>query len=616
MDRTSNIGHRKSFLLKRVVLLFLLFVSSTSWAAEPSIQAYVDRDTVPVDETLSLQIEIEGGGALSSPDIPALGHFDVVGRSSGSSVEVVNGVMSLTKTFSYVLSPRNVGEYFIGPIKVHIEGKEYTAAPIRVKVVEGTKGDTYTPLPGSSSGPQGSFPNFPFPIPHRSDPNQPSVDQRGNVFLTADFDKKEAYVGEQVLFTFRLYSSVSIQDAQLTLPEFKDFISEELFKERKYEVELQGRRYAVNEWKFALFPTKVGKLETGESTVTGRVPVPMRFSPFDQDPFFGMRASSKPKTFKANSATVDVKELPPPPADFTGLIGAYTLESSLSSHQLNVGDTTYLKIDLKGKGNIQAANLPALKLQDSFKVYPSKPEVELKKNNEGVSGKKSFSFALVAEKAGEVTVSPLEMSYFNPQSKSYEKLSTSPFQASISGKKEEEKIVSTGIKAPAAAPKVVELPSVQKYYEKIIPILKSGIFWGILGVVVLAYLILLLIRKWQGKSPIRAAERKKSRAFRKAKKQLGGVSFNSEKEPFFKISQIFKDYLTDRYSIKGSVLTPMEVEEFLSRKDLPQVLIRRSTYFLEQLEQWKYGGAATSSALLSKAKDEAIELMQDIEKYS
>jgi hypothetical protein len=617
----ANWGRGKGFVAF-IWLLFLLLPSSITFAADPSIQAYIDRDTVPLDQTLNLTVEIQGGGAFSSPDIPPLGHFDVEGRSSGSTVQIMNGEMSVKKTFSYELSPRNVGEYSIGPIVVHIEGKEYSAGPIQVKVVEADKDSTYAPLPGlpsPPSGPQRGFPSFPFTVPNpfQDQPSSANGRKQADIFLTADVDKKEVYVGEQTLFTFRLYSSVNIRDAQLTLPVFKDFISEELFKDRKYEVELQGRRYAVNEWKFALFPTKAGKIGTGAASVTGSVPVATKFSPFEDAPFFTpFRFSSKPKTFRAPNVEIQVKPLPTPPPGFTGLVGKYNLASSFSPDQLKVGDTAYLKIELSGNGNIQAANLPDLKRQDFFKIYPSKPEVDLKKSSEGLSGKKTFNYALVAEQPGGATIPPLEINYFNPESGEYENLSTPLFSANISGQKEEEKIVTSGIQTTAISSQKDILPAIQKIYRKLISIFKNKWVWLAIAALLLAYLGKSVLNRWKGRSALREQERKKSRAFRKAKKRLRLTEKTSEKEPFFKVSQIFKDYLTDRYFIKGCVLTPLEVEAFLSQKGLPQEWIRRSTYFLEQLDQYKYGGSNAGLPSLEEMNQEAIVLMQEIEKYS
>ncbi|HEX5034266.1 MAG TPA: BatD family protein, partial [bacterium] len=382
---------RKIFLAA-MISLTALGSGARVQAAEPTIEAYVDESEVDLGDTLTLTVEIRGGSAMTTPDIPPLGNFDVIGRSSTNAVEIINGEMSVSKTFLYLLSPRRPGKFLIGPIKVHIEGREYTAGSVRVEVNDddGTgpaqapsAPPTYQTQPGLPPFPSMPFPQMPsqrLPQPGPAAPGTPpGYDEKKyqTTFVTAEVDRKEAYVGQQVLYTFRLYTAVSISNAQLSLPEFKDFFSEELIKERKFETQLGGRRYAVNEWRFALFPSKDGTLRLAETQVRGMVPVPIRRNPFD-DPFFQTFATQqRAQTFTAPPIEIQVKPLPAPPADFTGLVGSFSMSSSLSKDSVGLGETTNLKIEISGKGNLREANLPDLKDLDYFKVYPSKPEVKL-----------------------------------------------------------------------------------------------------------------------------------------------------------------------------------------------------------------------------------------------
>src|SRR5436190_3760689 len=120
---------------KIVFLIFLLFGAlPPARAATPSVEAEVDRHSVSVDDTLTLIVTVHGGGTMSSPDIPSQGHFDVVGRSMNTAVEIINGEMSMTKSFEFTLAPRSAGDFSIGPIKVYMEGQEFSAPPVTVHV--------------------------------------------------------------------------------------------------------------------------------------------------------------------------------------------------------------------------------------------------------------------------------------------------------------------------------------------------------------------------------------------------------------------------------------------------------------------------------------------------
>lgn len=619
--------------------LFLLFATfgfgpRAAQAEEPTVHVEVDSDTVSMDETLTMTVEIHGGSAMTTPDIPPLGNFDVVGRSTSNAVEIINGEMSVSKTFTYVLAPRRVGSFNIGPVKVHIEGQEYTAAPVHVTVTGdnggGQGGQTYTTqppgfpaMPTMPSFPQ--MPGFP-PFPNSGQPQRPpppSADDKrySETFVTAETDKKEAYVGQQLIFTFRLYTAVSISGAQLSLPDFKDFFTEELVKERKYETELNGRRYGVNEWRFAIFPTKSGILQTGETTVKGSVPVRMQNGPFD-DPFFqGFAVSTRPRTFSAPSIEIHVKDLPPAPKDFTGLVGTFAMSSTLSKDSLNLGETTNLKIEISGKGNIREANLPELQNLDYFKIYPSKPEVKLDKSLQGLSGKKTFEYALVADRPGTTNIPTQEFSYFNPESGTYEKLSTAALMVHILGSSSSEKLVTAGLDDSQTAGsektgatfdlRPIKAAGEILYTQALRPWEKSAAWAALLGAP-LGFLGLIAFGRYQARSIAHADDRKRSRAFKRAKGALQGIG--GSKTDFSRMSQALKEYISDRFLVKGTALTPGEIEELLRTKGVPIEVYRRMVYFMDQLDMWQYGGMADKIPSDKMLKLEAMDLLREIEK--
>ncbi|MFO1462199.1 MAG: BatD family protein [bacterium] len=627
--------------LKMLLLVLAVALGGTArslHAAEPTVHVEVDQDEVSMDDTFTMTVEIRGGSAMTTPDIPPLGNFDVVGRSTANAVEIINGEMSVSKTFTYVLSPRHVGEFNIGPVKVYIEGREYSAGPVRVKVTDSGGGgrgpQTYSPqAPNFPSMPQmppmpnfpsmPGFPSFPMPGQGQIPPSPPGGAEKsyGDTFLTAETDRKEAYVGQQILFTFRLYSSVSIQGAQLSLPEFKDFFTEELVKERKYETQLNGRRYAVNEWRFAIFPTKAGTLQTGETRVKGNVPVRIQNDPFN-DPFFqGFAMTTKPRTFSAPSVELKVKELPTPPQDFTGLVGNFAMASTLSKDTVNLGESTNLKVEISGKGNIREANLPELQELDYFKVYPSKPEVSLDRSLTGLSGKKTFEYALVADRPGSTSVPALEFSYFNPDTATFEKLSTAPLTVHILGSPSGEKLVTAGLEdskgAVAPATGVFDLrpikPAAAILYSQALLPWERAAGWGLLVGSPLAFFGLLGLQRYRARSLAHADDRKRSRAFRRAKAALqkqGGASAGD----FSQISLVLKEYLSDRFLVKGTALTPMEIEELLKSRGVPIEVYRRMVYFMEQLDLWQYGGVSGQRPTDKMLKLEAMELLREIEK--
>ncbi len=618
------------------VLLFLFFYIRPLWAAEPSIEAHVDRKSISMDETLTLTVVVKGAGALTTPDIPPQGNFDVVGRSVGNAIEVINGELSATRTFHYTLAPRRPGNYSLGPIKIFIEGEEYSAGPIGVSVADSAAPKTYSPqlgtIPGMPGPPPGfpgqGFPNFPQPLgqapqpfPGGTPPQDPDT-QRQDTFVTVETDRKEAYVGQQILFTFRLYSAVSIQGAQLSLPEFKDFLTEELIKERKYQVELGGRRYLINEWRLALFPTKAGTLETGRTEVKGTVPVRVN-SPFG-DPFFGgVSVSSRPRTFSGESIQIQIKPLPPAPPNFTGLVGEFAISSKLNQDDLNLGETANLTIEISGKGNIREANLPKLDNLPLLKVYPDQPTVKLEKNIQGLQGKKIFNYALVADRPGTVTIPALDLEFFNPSASSFEKLSTAPLKLAIRGSSTQEKMVVAGSKeredlaAPnAAGPRDLRplKPTAALLINQEMGPLESGIAWAFLLGTPGFFLVFLGFKRHQANVLAHSEDRKRSQAFKRAKHAIVHLKPDQGEGIFSGMAVAIKHYLGARFSIKGAALTPNEIEGLLKSRKVRAEIVRRMTYLMEQLDQWKYGGISANLPGEKELKEEILDMLREVEK--
>ncbi len=617
-----------------VVLFFLLFISDVE-AFEPSIDVTVDRKTITMDDTLQVTIEIRGGGAMTTPDIPELGNFNVVGQTSGTSIEMVNGKISTTKTFNYLLEPRNPGDFSIGPFQAHIDGKAYTAGPVRVKVMPSGFGSRYQPqhplhppgFPGTAPSPTAGRPGVSGPLPGTppSEPQPPS-EKRELTFITADIDKNEIFVGEQVLFTFRLYSAVNLQDAQLHLPEFKDFITEEIITERKYQTQLDGRRYAVNEWRYALFPTKSGALETGKSEVQGRVPVALRENLFE-DPFFqgfsAVPTRLQSRTFSAPSLKLTVKPLPTPPSDFTGLVGQFTLQSELSKNQLNLGDTARLKITLRGKGNIGEARLPELTQDNFFKIYSDLPDVKLDKTFEGIQGTKTFNFALVAERPGTTTLKSLPLTYFDPQIQTYQTLQTPSEVILVQGTARDEKLVTAGLEEkkeslPLEKKKMFDLKEIKPlgalFHSQVLPAWSKGLAWFLFWGSPTAFLLVLFYQRRQTRILAQAEDRKRSNAFKNAKNAVARWRTGIKTGDYDELSSIIHRYLSDRFMVKGTALTPGEIEELLKEKGIPTETNRRMVYLLEQMDAWKYSGAVQSLPSPKGLKQEITQLLREIEK--
>ena len=113
--------------------LFLILSTVYSLGAQVhagSLRAWLDRNSVSVREPIVLQVSVEGTyDKAPSPD-PIRG---LVIRESGTSsgVTIINGRMSRSTTWSFVLIPEQTGTYTIPPIEMIIDNNQETSAAIQ-----------------------------------------------------------------------------------------------------------------------------------------------------------------------------------------------------------------------------------------------------------------------------------------------------------------------------------------------------------------------------------------------------------------------------------------------------------------------------------------------------
>lgn len=609
-------------ILTFLSLILVPFVSAPLYAQTPSVELRVDRSQVALNDLLTMVVTIKGGSALTRPEIPSRGNFEVAAQASGNNIEIINGVMSVTNTFTYQLRPRKEGSFVIGPVSARIDGKTYSAGPARV-VVTGAKqhGSPYrVPTPGY---PQLTPPQ-PWATP-QSPPGPNTITPQELTFLKSELNKQQAYVGEQILYTFRLYSAVNLKGANLKLPDFKDFIAEELVKQRQYEVDLGGRRYGVNEWRLALIPTKAGKLSTGKASIQARVAVPRASSPF-QDPFFRpfpRRMTYEEKIFQAPNQSIEVKALPKTNTAFTGLVGDFEVSSQWDQSEMEVGESAHWTIEISGQGNLQNGELPDWPKNPLLKVYPATPTLDLQKSEQGLLGKKVFKAAYVGSRPGVAKLSPMKLSYFNPQTKQYEFLEVPGQSLKIIGNGQTETWVKAGGEAdfpllggnglsgfwstPRTPAQVLAPPPLSLRFTPWLYLLLIAL--------PLLYFVLWLGRKIKTYRAIPSENRKRSLAFKKAKKQLLDLKPKDRAEFLEGLPAILKTYLQKVYHLPEGAFTAREVERFLEQEKVPSEQIQGLVYLIDQLEQYRYSpNLATLSLETKTLQSEVLEILRSLER--
>ena len=403
------------------VLFGIIFLFAFHLQAQ-SFVATVDNNKVAENERFELRFTFEGKNlnALKNFNPPSLKEFRVLsGPNQSTSMQIINGVSSSSLTLSYILMPNTTGAYTIGSASIQYEEKTYTTDPIKVTIVKGSQ------KPKDDSGKQIS-----------------NEEIAKNLFIRATIDKNKVYLGEQVTVTYKLYTRLNIASQMSVdkLPQYQGFWAEELETARNISFSrevIDGQQYNVGLLKrAALFPNQAGKLEVTPFELTIPIQVQKKKNPNNVwDDFFGDpfgRAEIVEYQAKSNTLKVEVMPLPEnnKPESFKGAVGKFDFSATLDKQKTKTNEPINLKFDISGTGNIKLLELPPFELPNGFEKYD--PKVDEQINRAGkISGTKKAEYLLIPRVAGTREIPPIEFSYFDPEKRSYQTISSKSFSVSI-----------------------------------------------------------------------------------------------------------------------------------------------------------------------------------------
>jgi hypothetical protein len=361
--------------MKRLAWLALLWLLP-ALAQAAQVQATLDRNQVQLGETVTLNLQVEGGAIPTAPDLSALApDFDVLGSSSNTRLGIVNGRRSLQFTYGVALRPKRVGQLTIPALAF---AGAWTV-PLTLTV---TAAD-------------------PSVAAHRGE----------NVFLEASAQPTQVHVGQQVLFTVRLYFAGSLARGELDDPQLPGVDARRLGSDLDYEVVRDGRAYHVIERRYALMPQRAGRLQLPSLQFRGEL-----IDPTDPDSFFSMGA---PTTAASPALAIDVQPVPPDWGDSAWLPAralTLTLEGLPADGKLRVGQPLDLTMTVQATG-LPYEVLPTLSLPapEGATVYPDKPVAGTRDDGQWLLGRRQQHFALVPSRAGPLTLPAITLKWWNVQ---------------------------------------------------------------------------------------------------------------------------------------------------------------------------------------------------------
>lgn len=339
----------------------------------PTVRAWLDRDSMHLGETITLNVETNGVGA-AQPDFSALAQdFNVLGTQSGQQVSITNGTRTAKTLWAVQLEPKREGTITIAPIAV---GTARTA-PVRLNVLA-------APSAAQQAG--------------------------GDIFLEATAQPLDPYVQQQVRYTVKLYYAFDLTDGNLAEPKADGLAAQRIGQDRQYIATVGTRRYHVLERHYALTPERSGAIDIPALAFRGTV-----LDAGDPAAFFGRGRSV---AARSDALHLQVRPKPASWTDANWLPAASLLLKDVGElpTQVHVGDPVTRTIRLQAQG-LGYEQLPELRLDapDGADVYPDKPETRTRDDGDWLYGERVRKFAIVPKRAGTLTVPGLRVNWWDTQ---------------------------------------------------------------------------------------------------------------------------------------------------------------------------------------------------------
>ncbi len=395
---------------------------------------------VTVGEQFQYVVEGSERGNLRLPEMPGFQLLAGPFSSYSSQSQWINGKMSMKTvvTYTHVLRATSEGTYTIAPATVRVGRKEYKTNEVQIVVHSGSSPSPGTAQPGQTA---------PVTPGDRKSTGVGNTKESAPVFLRILPSKREVYMGEQLVAALKVYTRVNTRPASSA----KDVPYEGFFK-KSLDPDAAAQRETINGEQYVtqviqrhiLIPQKSGEIVIppyeSEWMIQQRVKRRSNniFDDFFNDPFFD-NYKDVPVKLSTRPVSIHVKQLPPgAPAGFTGAVGNFTMDASLSAGEIEVNEALSLKITIRGTGNLPLLGKPEVNLPPDHDLYDVTRSVHSSTSGNRISGSVTFEYPIVARHAGRFRIAPVRFSWFDPVSKKYHTTTTEEFTFNVLKGKQEE----------------------------------------------------------------------------------------------------------------------------------------------------------------------------------
>ncbi len=391
------------------VLTILLSGLSSAFAAQVSIEA--DTPTFSEGQSVGLVLTVTDTSVRGGPPrFPVPDGLTAEFESQQQQQLMLNMNLTTSTIYRYTLTALKSGDFVIPPLPV------LTAAG----VLQTQSLSLHVEARGASTG--------------------------GVNELTGELSDAAHWVGQMVVYHLRFATDRQLQNGQWVPPEGKGFTIEPGIEpvNSTYTVGEGGTSVGVRDLYLPMRFTQAGEVSIPGGALQAQFAVERsrrRRGQMEQlFPDLGMFQDVRSEMFSAPTLHTTIKDPPKAgrPADWTGLVGEFTLTSHVTGAavagpvKVNVGDTVTVAVDLVGDSPVSGVKLPPL-VGDGFKVYDDQPVATGTIQQGKVVATSSFKRAIVPQRPGPLTIPSIDLPVFDPAKGEYVTLHSDPVELEVGG---------------------------------------------------------------------------------------------------------------------------------------------------------------------------------------
>ncbi len=596
--------------MKRILLSSLFVFAMISSAVADEMISFVASAPKTVEVGTQFRIEFKVNswtdGLPALPEIDGLEILYGPSTSRASSTQTINGrkTSSESTTFTYIVKLHKEGDITIPATSVIVKGKQYTSNPLTIKVL-----------------PVGQ----PLPSAQQNTNSDRITDER--IFIKAEVNKKTVYDQEALELTYKLYvDNLDFREMSTPDPKLKGFNIQKVelpnglrFNREHYN----GHNYYMAVFgKYILFPQETGKLEIPAVECEAILLVE---NDINLD-LFTMMLNDIPsyipvkKKLKTKNIAIEVKKLPADkPKDFSGAVGQFAINSTVSTNKLKSNEYVNFKVTVKGDGNMKLMGDPIVDLPSEFDVETPIITNNFGLTNNGFLGERVYEYIMTPRTAGTYTIPAVKFVYFDTKTGKYKTIESKEHlinvekgvATTVGGNgyvpmKEDGKVIATDIRH-------IKLGDDKRADSTFF----ASTTYCLLYVIPLAAFVLFVVvyrKRIKMNSNVALVKTKKANsvAVRRLKNAKALLRDDSKNEFYDEILKAVWGYMSDKLNMPLSQLSKENISSELSRRGCDDLFVDELMSLLNEGEFARYA-PGDAGATMDKVYKMALDVIGKME---